>query len=311
MKTLKTISYTFLMAALTIVFSGCSLNMKTNYEYKNSENYTAGDRNITDQIEVIDIDYRSGDIVLTGTSSDEVSIHETAKIELDEKRQVHTWVDGKTLYIRYCASAKGIELDGLEKHLEIGIPQKQVLKDLTTDVSSADLDYSGFETKNLNIEASSGDIDVDCVANNTAISTSSGKIVLNLHGDSDIINLETSSGGILADLENANELNASAGSGGIGVNAVDLKKITTETSSGSGSYSFSKMPESVNLTASSGNITVSVPKEAAFLAQIDTSSGDFSYDLPLSKNEDGYVCGDGTNKMSIETSSGDIKLLAK
>ena len=309
MKAFKIISYTFLLAAITIVLSGCSLGMKTNYEYKNAEKFTAGDRNIKDQIEVIDIDYRSGDIVLTGTSSDEVTIHETAKVDLDEKRQVHTWVDGKTLYIRYCASAKGLDLEDLEKHLEIGIPEKQVLKDLTTAVSSGDLAYSGFETENLSIEASSGEIKVDTTAKTTDIVASSGDITLKLHGDSEIVNLETSSGEISVDLENSGELKAETSSGKIEVNAVDLKEITAESSSGLGLFSFQKMPERAKLSASSGDITVSLPEDADFTAHIDTSSGDFSYDLPLSKSEDGYVCGNGTNTVTINTSSGDIQLL--
>ena len=95
----------------------------------------------------------------------------------------------------------------------------------------------------------------------------------------------------------------------IEVNAVDLKEITAESSSGLGSFSFQKMPERAKLSASSGDITVSLPEDADFTAHIDTSSGDFSYDLPLSKSEDGYVCGNGTNTVTINTSSGDIQLL--
>lgn len=309
MKTFKNISYTFVLAALTIALSGCSLEMKTNYEYKNGEKYTAGDRTITDKIEVIDIDYRSGDIVLTGTSSDEVTIHETAKVDLDEKKQVHTWVDGKTLYIRYCASAKGLELEDLEKHLEIGIPEKQVLNDLTTVVSSGDIDYGGFEAETLSIESSSGETKVDGTIRATDIAASSGDIILKLHGNGETVNLETSSGDITADLENSGELSATTSSGKIEVNAADLKQITAESSSGSGTFSFQKMPERTDLTASSGDIKVKLPEDADFAANIDTSSGTFSYNLPLTKSEDGYVCGNGTNTLTINTSSGDVQLL--
>ena len=43
--------------------------------------------------------------------------------------------------------------------------------------------------------------------------------------------------------------------------------------------------------------------------RIDTSSGDLSCGLSMSKTGDEtYSCGDGSSKLSIETSSGDVKI---
>ena len=85
---------TLLVAALSCI-CGCSLSISnTTYTYNNSDKFTAGDREISDKIDTINIDYISGDITLTGSNTSTISVKETAAKQLDDKRKVHTWVDG-------------------------------------------------------------------------------------------------------------------------------------------------------------------------------------------------------------------------
>ena len=107
---------------------------------------------------------------------------ETSAKELDDKRKVHTWVDGTTLYVRYCASAKGLDLNNLNKKLDIQIPADCRLENLKVDVSSGDFTGKEFEANGVNVYASSGDVEVVCGAKDIEIKTSSGDITLTQHG---------------------------------------------------------------------------------------------------------------------------------
>ena len=141
MKRLNRFFASIVVAAMMLGVCGCSNSeievldiTKTNYLYDNGDKYEAGDRDITEKIESINIAYMSGEVVMTETDADVVSIKETSNKELDDKRKVHTWVDGSTLYVRYCASAKGLELNNLDKKLTIDIPKNIELSDVKLEM---------------------------------------------------------------------------------------------------------------------------------------------------------------------------------
>ena len=71
---------------------------------------------------------------------------------------------------------------------------------------------------------------------------------------------------------------------------------------------FLNLPELSEIEVTSGDITVYIPQDADLTAQIETSSGDLYSDIEFTKNEDSYTCGNGKNRMKIDTSSGDVSL---
>ena len=308
MKKIKRVLFMGLFAAMMAGLCACSFGMKTNYIYDNGDKYTAGDREIKEKIEKIDIDYLSGDIKLTGTSSETVSIKETAKKNLSDKQKVHTWVDGTTLYVRYCASEKKLGLNNLEKKLEIAVPDGLKLSEFKLGVSSGDADCSGFLADSVKLDASSGDIVVGCAAKSVTANASSGDITLNLTGEADEVKAEASSGEISVNIEQAAKLDAQTSSGRITVNANSIKEVKLVSSSGSQELKVAQSPVSTDLEASSGDVTVYLPENVDVTASFDTSSGDLYYEQSFAKNGDSYVCGNGANHMTIETSSGDITI---
>ena len=137
-----------LIVPSTLCLTGCSFGVFNTftYTYDNSEKYTAGDREIDDKITAIDIDYVSGDVTLNGSDTDKVTVKETSNKDLDDAHKVHTWVDGSTLYVRYCESAKSINFNNINKKLELSIPGAQELDNLNVKISSGDLKCSGVTT---------------------------------------------------------------------------------------------------------------------------------------------------------------------
>ena len=179
---IKRILYTVVFVAAFICLSGCSFIVGSNYLYQNGDKYTAGDRQIKDKIENISIDYMFGNVKLIGADTDMISVKETSSVRLDDKRKVHTWVDGTTLYVRYCASAKNIDLNNLNKELTVTIPEDMILSDLYVDVSSADVSCENFKSDSVNVNSSSGSINAECEARMIKLSASSGDVYLTQKG---------------------------------------------------------------------------------------------------------------------------------
>ena len=282
-----------LVAALgTLVLAGttgCSVTYSTSYIYENGDKYTAGDRDISEKIDTINIDYMSGDITFTGEDTNKISIKETSGKSLDDKQKVHTWVDGSTLYVRYAESAKNLDLNNLNKKLEISIPKDVKLSELEFGSSSGDFSGTDFEVDKLDMTVSSGDIDVDCIVTDARLTASSGSVGIEANGACDKIDVTTSSGRI-------------------NVIADDLKSINSTASSGDGSFTFKKAPAELDIEASSGGVEIYVPVDSGITADVDRSSGDFDYELAFSNDGGKYTCGNGECKWGINTSSGDIRI---
>jgi hypothetical protein len=337
-----------LIIPATVCLTGCSFGMfnTLNYKYENADKYEAGNREIDEKITKINLDYASGNVTVKGKDTDTVSVKETVNKDIDKDHQVHTWVDGDTLYVRYCASKDMISFNGIEKSLEVTIPEAQALDDFIINVSSGDILLDSFTTDSLNSHASSGNMVIDCSASVIDLNSSSGGISLTQKGNSDSVKIKassgnmslnfegdvnslkvesssgkiaieqtgnvndadirSSSGGVNAKMGTVNTLSVNVSSGGLVVDADDVKNLYTKASSGRSEISLRNVPETSELNCSSGGIDVKVPGDADVTVHVDISSGDFNYDLPFEKNGKDYVCGNGTADMKIRCSSGNV-----
>ena len=273
MKHKKSFFITAGMAVLMLgALTGCSNYY--NYTYDNAEKYVAGDQVITDKIDTIDIDYMSGNVHLTtaGTSG-ELTVKETTKAQIEDSLKVHTRVDGSTLYVRYCASGSGTRPNDIGKQLEIQIP-------------------SANELKNLKIHLASGDVTAEGIV-------------------SEIVDIDTASGNITADINKAKTVNIDPSSGDTILKAGSIEKLNYDAASGDGTFTFDSVPKDSLFDAASGDVSIFLPENSDVRIDVDTASGDVEYDLPFSKNEDTYTLGSGTNKMLIDTASGDVSIKKK
>ncbi len=277
-------------AAMLICLSGCAV--KLSYNYDNADKYIPGDREITEKIENIDIDYMAGNVTLKGSNTDKVTVRETSKTEIEDKLKVHTWVEGNTLHVKYCAAGKGLNIKNLEKSLEVTLP---------SDVKLAD----------LSIDDSTGDISVDCSANNYDIDASTGNITVIQHGESDKVEIDDSAGDVDVTAETIGKLEVDISSGSLDVTAEDVRKLEADISSGGLKFSADKVPEKSEIDVSSGDIELYLPEQIDLTLTADISSGDFNSEIPFSVKGDDYIFGSGKNKMDIDVSSGDINIRKK
>lgn len=322
-----------LVTASTLCLTGCSGGFFTffNYTYENGDKYTAGDREISEKITTINLDYVSGDIKLKGTDTDKITIRETANKQISDEQKVHTWVDGSTLYIRYCKSSPKISFFHIEKSLDIEIPGSQDLDSMIVHLSSGDSDFSGFNTNKLDMKVSSGDITMDCKASESVIKSSSGKVnftengdakTLNIHSSSgtvtvnqkgsiETVSLHSSSGGVTASLGKVDMFDVHVSSGHITIDAEEIKDLKSDSSSGKNEYRLGKAPSTANIHSSSGGVKIYIPEDSNITVKPHLSSGEFNYELPFAKNGKDYVCGTGASEMTIKVSSGNVDILKR
>ncbi|MBR6444425.1 MAG: DUF4097 family beta strand repeat protein [Firmicutes bacterium] len=143
------------LAALSL--AGCST---LDYSYENADKYTAGDKVIADKIDKIDLDYVAGNVDITAAVGNAISVKETANRELEEKEMVHTWVDGTTLRIKYCASDCGMSVEDLEKNLTLAVPKNIGLDEMKLDLAAGDLKADLGKIGKFKLDAAAGDLDV-------------------------------------------------------------------------------------------------------------------------------------------------------
>ncbi|MDF2941344.1 MAG: hypothetical protein K0S01_202 [Herbinix sp.] len=183
------------------------------------------------------------------------------------------------------------------------------LSEFTASSSSGNININEVHSDRISASASSGNITFQVADGDRQFSTHSGNIkVLGGAGDS---SFDASSGNIT--IENASgHLEAEASSGNIDImDSVGGGDITT--TSGNIKYNLTSLTEDLDLHASSGDVRVSIPKEASFDFTAETSSGDIRtyFDDVLSYNKKGNEASGivGTNpniNINISTSSGNI-----
>ena len=305
----RVVIFAAIISAVMMCFCGCSIGFVSGstVRYDNADKYTAGDREIIDKIDKLDIDWIGGYVKVT-TGGSTVQIKETTKGDLADKYKVHTWAEGSTLHVRYCKSGERYNEDN-EKTLEITVPEDVLYKSINIDSSSADVTCEGLSSKKAVMDASSGNMTYIGNADSFTADTSSGNI--SFTGEAKTISTDSSSGDVFIEQTGESDsISTDSSSGDMNITAEYTKSLSTDTSSGKQVIKLEKQAESISLDSSSGDVKLYLPENADFTAEISTSSGDVSYELALKKTGDEtYVCGNGENEVSIDTSSGDVKIL--
>ena len=125
-------------------------------------------------------------------------------------------------------------------------------------------------------------------AENVDMKSTSGGLNITLSGDVKKLHLDSTSGTILADLASADKAEFDSTSGNMDVTLQSFKDL--------------------DLDATSGNITLKLPNAPGFTLDLDAKPGNFSNSLAMEKSGSKYTYGDGSARLRIETTSGDIRI---
>lgn len=298
------------------------------YSYDHSERYTAGDAEIKGNIRNLDVEWVSGEVNIAYHAEKTVLLNEKANRNISKDMQMRWWLDGETLRVRYAKSNFNLDRKQ-QKELTITLPKEISLEDVSISATSGDLKIPSLQAENLTLQVTSGEIEASAAVENVTCGAISGDIELNVTAPAKEITLGTTSGDITVSAEDADRLRATATSGKIEAEVDDAKVFHVGTTSGKiraeagllEKAEFSSTSGDIRVEAekfetlvigtTSGKVSVSLPEETGFTARMDTVSGEIRYDLPLAKKGSSFVCGDGSGKLDIDTTSGDISIKVK
>ncbi len=305
---MKIIQIIAVAAVAMLCLTGCAVSIGFGYSYANADKYIAGDREITEQIHTLEIDWPSGAVTVRADSVETVTVRETTKAQLSDSEKVHTWVDGDVLHVQFCKSGSNYRKKE-PKTVEITVPESVQLENLNIDVASADVDCSGLTANAAHMDSASGDLIFDGNADSFKGNAASGAI--SFTGRSDRIQATTASGRIEISQSGQSALiDAHATSGAVHIDAEQADQVKTDTTSGKQEIRLQAVPQETALDTTSGTVTLYLPEQADVSATVSTTSGDVNYELPMTKTADNtYVCGSGANSLKIHTTSGDVSIL--
>ena len=301
----------------------------SGFTYANEAKYTVGDAVLDGAVRNLDIGWINGEVNFEYHKGNTVELSETSRKTISEDMRMRWWLDGDTLRVRYAKS--GFRLSGWdqEKTLTVTLPEGTAFGAVDIDVTSGNVNIPSLQADTLDVDATSGTLTAAAEAGTVKVGTTSGDISLKLTGETDSVTAEVTSGDISVEAEQAGTVRASATSGRISVASPQIRDCETDSTSGDVNLAVG-VSERVKITGTSakvdaaldefvsleidvtsGDVTLSLPEEPGFTADIDTASGKIDYSVPLAREGDDYVCGDGSGKVTIETTSGDVRLNAK
>lgn len=257
-----------ILIAISAVLAFTLFSCGNLYVYPEAEKYSSGDSVISDEIKNIDIDWIAGNVEIKYGDTEKIEISESGAEKSDESHRLRWRIDKYTLKIKYAASM--VECFTTQKELTVVLPEKMKLEKITVDTTSADVNCKDIIADTAEFSSTSGDIEVTG-----------------------------------AQMKN---FDAQSTSGKIKAGKISAKTIMTESTSGKVSIECTKTPENMDVESTSGDVTVKLPENAGFTADIDTSSGKFESDIPVKMNKNSYIAGDGSAQFKIETTSGDVKI---
>jgi lia operon protein LiaG len=218
--------------------------------------------------------------------------------------------------------------DGLEAHadLRVFVPEGQQIDvhlatgivhvtnvdaKLSVDVAAADVTTT--RTKgSLAVDAGSGDVQVHDATGPVAIDTGSGDVEVTGARGGDIA-IDTGSGGVQARDLDSDRIAVDTGSGEVTLGTTRTRRLAVDTGSGGVDIDLLSDVDELSVDTGSGGAKLRVPQDLGATLALQTGSGDFDVDLPMShvhrdEGELNAVVGDGRGKVVIETGSGGITI---
>ncbi len=275
--------------------------------YADAEKYTSGDTEISKPVKNLDIRWTSGKIIFAVHAENTVILQESADRTLSDDEKVQWWLDGDTLRIQFAKPKLRLNMPG--KVLTLTLPENLLLQKAVIETTSGDIEIPEMKAEVLMLASTSGDIFAAAEAEHMEVASTSGDQQIRMTGKTADLRINSTSGNIGAEAENAAIIEAGSTSGSIEITAKESDTVKAGSTSGNLRVHL-KQVKSLQLSATSGSITAALPEEPGFTAHVDTTSGKFNYDLALTRDGKEYICGDGSANVNIDTTSGDVRIEA-
>lgn len=223
-------------------------------------------------IRELEIEWASGDILIQPHDTDQIIVKEDGVTE-EKYAMVLRWEED-TLEIRYCNEilGRGFGISfgkELNKDLTIYVPRDWICDSLDIDAASATVEVNDLTIREVDFDGASGTCEFEnCTVEEIDIDTASGDI--RFIGSLNMLNCDAASASVYAVLTN--------------------------------------VPRRLSMDMMSGNLELTLPKEAGFTLHMDAMSGDFSSQFQTKMVNGNQVTGDGACRINISALSGDVSI---
>ena len=318
-----------LLVVLLLLAGGCFLIFGDSLglaAYANADKYTVGDADISSAVENLEIDWISGKVNIQYHAGSGISLSETANRNVSEDEKFRWWLDGKTLRIQF-AAPKLFSFNNLQKTLTVSLPENSVFKSVSIGTTSGDISVPAMTADELRFDTTSGDVNAVITAKNLNASSTSGDMEIRQDSDIRTAILGSTSGNITLSAVSAENVDMKSTSGNLSLTlSGDVKKLHLDSTSGAiladlasaDKAEFDSTSGNMNVTlqsfsdldldATSGDITLKLPNAPGFTLDLDARPSHLNSALALEKNGSKYTYGDGSARLRIETTSGNIRI---
>lgn len=281
-----------------------------SFTYDGADGYSIGGATVTESVRRIEIQWLAGAVELIAGDGDGVVFEESADRILNDDLVMRWQMEDGTLRLKFCNSGRWT-MDGLTKTLTLKLPQDTKLESVEITTISADVRAQEISAGKINWNTTSGDITAQLNdARELCLLTVSGILDVTGAADAETVDVHSTSGGIFLNLGKVDRLNVVTVSGGI--HAALVQGTAMDFSSTSGGIVL-RLEEGgdCKIRTVSGGVMLATADDLGFAVDYDTVSGRMDSEIPL-RMEDGWsVFGDGAQRFDVDTTSGNLSILAE
>lgn len=288
-----------LVLCMTLLYSCGATGMMDN-----KKDYSTGGDTISGAVENLDVNWTAGSVTIAYHADNTVILEEKAERAIPEDEKLLWKLEGTTLKIEY-HKPDLFKLTTLAKDLTIILPEGTKLNKAAIRATSADLKVPSLQAEEAVFETTSGNTDAKAETKKVRAVSTSGDIILKLTGLQDSVDLSGTSGDLSLIAEETEKVTIRSTSGRISAEARSFGTITAGTTSGGIAVKTDRF-DGMKLEATSGDISVALPQNPGFSGTIDTTSGGINSSIPLENSGNHYSCGDGSAKLTIRATSGNV-----
>lgn len=252
-------------------FGGWSFGF--SHLYDNADSYTIGSGSVeADEITDLEINWISGSVDIDVYDGDVITFTEPEGLK--EDYQLRYRVSGGKLIIQFCKPSWtfGFVKNPSSKQLTMQIPRSMLpqLNEVDLSVTSAKVTAESLQANICEVDNVSGELTFrNCTFGNINVDTVSGG--LDYTGTVETVDFDGVSSNLKLDLNNT--------------------------------------PREVQSDVVSGEVRMTLPKDSAFSARLDTVSGKLTCEFPTTSQGETIYCGTGGGTYEFDSVSGGVSIL--
>ena len=238
------------------------------YRYEYADKYTAGEAEIGERVNTLDVDWITGSVNVEFHDKDTILIKERSNSNISGDMQLRWRINNGVLTVKYAKSGANMPI-GMNKQLTITLPR-------------------------------------DAQPENADIDTTTGTVTIN-GGRWKKIDADTTTGAVNITADSVDDLDADITSGDISVNTAVSGRIDLDCTTGEINITADEFAD-IDASSISGSVTVDIPEGCGFTADLSVTTGKVKCGHEHTENGSEYVAGDGSRRIDISTTTGNIEI---